>query len=486
MFRQGMLRRRVSPRNVAFVCFGAFVSARLFRRVCFGLINSLRATCEGRRAKRSGCYRETSVADVGVRIAYLVNQYPSVSHSFIRREIAALEAQGFEVERISIRPPPATLVDPADLAESKRTRVLLAGGPLPLVAAWVAAAGAGLGRWLTVLRAAIRLGRRSDRGVARHLIYMAEACRLLRWLRARGGVGHLHAHFGTNPAAVAMFARMLGGPRYSFTAHGPEEFDHPRELSLGEKIAHASAVVAVSDFGRSQLYRWTPWEDWSKVHVVRCGVDAPFLQAGPQPPAGGNRLVCVGRLVPEKGQLLIVDALVALAEEGVSVEMVFAGDGPLRAVIEERLRASGLGHKVRITGWVSNDGVRAELLSARAMVLPSFAEGLPVVLMEALALGRPAITTYVAGIPELVRDKVSGWLIPAGSLAALTGAIKAALAAAPAELGAMGRAGAAAVAERHDAAREAARLATIFGVRGEARADALETTQPVVMKQTAV
>lgn len=398
---------------------------------------------------------------MALKVAYLVNQYPAVSHSFIRREIAALEARDVKVSRFSIRPPPADLVDPADVAEARVTRVLLAAGAVALVAAWLRAFAAAPFKWLAALQAAVRLGRRSDRGVGRHLVYMAEACLLVRWL-AEEEVEHLHAHFGTNPAAVAMLARMLGGPRYSFTVHGPDEFDQPGALSLGDKIAHADAVVAVSDFGRSQLYRWAPLADWKKVHVVRCGVDAAFLAAGPQAITDNRRLVCVGRLAPQKGQLLILDALAALAAEGVSFEVVLAGDGPLRGALERRVRELALDGRVRITGWISNDQVRGELLGARAMLLPSFAEGLPVVLMEALALGRPAITTYVAGIPELIEDGVNGWLIPAGSLAAMTRAIRRALDTSPDALAAMGKAGAAAVAERHDVNREAQRLEVLF------------------------
>jgi len=397
-----------------------------------------------------------------LEVAYLVNQYPAVSHSFIRREILALEAQGVSIQRFSIRPPPSNLVDPADLAEAKKTTALLAGGAWSAIAAWILTAVTRPRSWLKVLRAAIRLGRRSDRGVARHVVYMAEACLLLRRLRERGGVRHLHAHFGTNSAAVAMFARLLGGPPYSFTVHGPEEFDHPQELSLGEKIAHAAAVVAISDFGRSQLYRWISWADWKKVHVVRCGVDDTFLGAGPRPIGNSRRLVCVGRLAEQKGQMLILEALAALAAEKVDVEVVLAGDGPLRGVIEQRARELALGEGLRITGWISNQQVRDELLAARAMLLPSFAEGLPVVLMEALALGRPAISTYVAGIPELIRDGVNGWLIPAGSRDELVRAVRTALATSVADLEEMGRAGAATVAEWHDATKEAARLRQLF------------------------
>lgn len=397
-----------------------------------------------------------------LKVAYLVNQYPAVSHSFIRREIVALEALGVTVERFSIRPPPADLVDPADVAEQARTREILRAGPIALLGALLATAIQAPLAWLGALGATLRLGRLSDRGRLRHLAYLAEACLLLRWLRASGDVGHLHAHFGTNPAAVAMLTRVLGGPPYSFTVHGPEEFDHPVELGLPEKIKHAVAVIAVSEFGKSQLYRWIPHTEWSKVKVVRCGVDAAFLQAGPREIADNHRLVCIGRLSEQKGQLLILDAAAVLAREGIDFELVLAGDGDMRAEVERRIRELGLTGKVRITGWVSNDVVRQELLGARVLLLPSFAEGLPVALMEALALGRPAISTFVAGIPELLENRINGWLIPAGSVSAMVVAMKEALEAPVAELARMGRAGAAAVTARHDSTKEAARLLDVF------------------------
>jgi colanic acid/amylovoran biosynthesis glycosyltransferase len=398
-----------------------------------------------------------------LKVAYLVNQYPHVTHSFIRREIIALEAQGVAVERFSIRRPPVNPVDAGDLSELKKTRTVLGPGAAGrLLTAAVVTVLTAPGAFWRALRGAVRLGRRSERGVLRHLVYLAEACVLRRWMKQAPDIVHLHAHFGTNSAAVAMLTRLLGGPRYSFTVHGPEEYDHPGELSLREKIHHAAAVVGVSDFGRSQLYRWIPYDQWPKVNVVHCGVDAAFLAAGPQPIADNHRMVCVGRLAPQKGQLLILDALAVVAAAGISFEMVLAGDGPMRAVIEQRIRDLGLGASVRITGWVSNDVVRNELLSARLILMPSFAEGLPVALMEALALGRPAITTYVAGIPELVKDRINGWLIPAGARDPLVAAIKEAFQTPAAQLTTMGRAGATAVAERHDVTREAAKLAKMF------------------------
>ncbi len=394
-------------------------------------------------------------------VAYLVNQYPHVSHSFIRREIAGLEASGITVLRFSVRRSPAALVDPADQAEQKRTEVLLAGAAVGLPAAllWVAVTRPQC--WLRAAWLALRMGWRSHEAGLRHLVYLAEACVLVRRLR-RAEVRHLHAHFGTNSTTVALLAHVLGGPPYSFTVHGPEEFDRPESLSLREKIERAAFVAAVSEFGRSQLFRWCDPSHWCKVQVVRCGVDAAFLQAGATPIPPTNRLVCVGRLCEQKGQLRLLEALRQLASSGVPFEMVLAGDGPMRVEAERAIARLGLGRQVQITGWISNATVRKHILDARALVLPSFAEGLPVVIMEALALGRPVVSSSVAGIPELVENGVNGWLVAAGSVEALTAALRQVLEAPVERLAEMGRVGASRVAALHDAAREAARLGRLF------------------------
>jgi colanic acid/amylovoran biosynthesis glycosyltransferase len=396
-----------------------------------------------------------------VRVAYLVNQYPATSHTFIRREILALEAKGVEVLRYSIRPSRDTLATEADRSELARTRFVLSSGPLGLLGALLATA---LTRPLALARAlalAVRLGWRSDRSLPLHLVYLAEACVLVRWLRQAGAV-HLHAHFGTNPAAVAALCRVLGGPPYSFTVHGPEEFDKPEALKLGEKIRGAAFVVAISSFGRSQLYRWSRHADWAKLEVVRCGVDESLLRASTTPVPAAPRLVCVARLSEQKGHLLLVEAAARLAAEGTPFEVVLVGDGPLRSQVEELIHRHHLEDRVRLAGWMSSDQVRGAIEGSRALLLPSFAEGLPVVVMEALALGRPVITTAIAGIPELVESGVTGWLVPAGSVEALVDAMRACLAASPERLAEMGRAGAARVARHHDASREAEKLARLF------------------------
>ena len=212
-----------------------------------------------------------------------------------------------------------------------------------------------------------------------------------------------------------MFAALLCGLPFSFTAHGPEEFERAQAIALPEKIRRAAFVVAISSFCRSQLFRWVDYPHWSKVEIVRCGLDPTFLSGASAPRSSTHRFICVGRLCEEKGQLLLIEAINMLRDRGVHIEMVFAGDGDLRRALEERVHTLGLSG-VRITGWISSDQVRAEIEQARALVLASFAEGLPVVIMEAMALRRPIISTYVAGIPELVTEGESGWLIPAGDV----------------------------------------------------------------------
>ena len=411
----------------------------------------------------------------GLRVAYLVNQYPKVSHSFIRREILALERQGIAVERFAVRASGEKLPDAADRAETERTRYLLQHGLGGVLGAALAMAVSRPARFARALGLALTMWRRSQRTLFHHLAYLAEACRLVQWTDA-ARVDHLHAHFGTNPAEVAMLARELGGPPFSFTVHGPEEFDSPAALGLGEKGRRAAFVVAVSSFGRSQLLRWLPSADWPKAQVVHCGLEPAFHRGAPAAAQAAPRLVCVGRLCEQKGQLLLVQAAKRVVAAGRPLELVLAGDGEMRAEIEALIDRLGLREHVRITGWIANDRVREEILGARALVLPSFAEGLPVVIMEAMALRRPVITTFVAGIPELVQAGECGWLVPAGDVDGLSRAMVDALAAPVEVLARMGEAAHARVLARHDVDTEAAKLAALFAASATARAAARSAT----------
>jgi colanic acid/amylovoran biosynthesis glycosyltransferase len=396
-----------------------------------------------------------------MKVAYLVNQYPKVSHAFIRREIRAVEMAGVAVSRYSLRRAGEQLLDSADCAEAERTQVLQETGALTLVrAVLVVALGAPL-RFVRGLRLALALGGRSPRGRFHHLAYLAEACLLLRGLR-REKIGHVHTHFGTNSATVALLCCALGDVRFSFTAHGPEEFDLAWPWSLRNKIESAAFVVAVSNFGRSQLYRQCGHQHWPRIHVVPCGVDQQFLEGEPSAIREPRRLLCIGRLAEQKGQLLLIEALARLQRAGRDPHLTLIGEGELRAELEQAIAAHGLQGNVEMVGSADGRTIRRALDDACALVLPSFAEGLPVVIMEAMARGRPVLSTYVAGIPELVQPGQNGWLVPAGSVEALATAMQAILDAPVEQLAELGRRGRALVAEQHDIGRIGERLAGLL------------------------
>lgn len=360
---------------------------------------------------------------MSLRVAYLVNQYPRTSHTFIRREIAALEKLGVRVARFSVRGSPEALTNPDDLAEQERTMRLLDHKRLLVISTLLALVFRPL-KFLRALGLVWRLARGAPRELGKALAYLAEAC-LLRRNLARVGARHLHVHFGTNPASVALLCRVLGGPSYSFTAHGPEEFDRPEALLLPEKIASAAFVVGVSSFGKSQLMRWAHPADWDKIAVVRCGVDEVWFEGARGVDAASRRLVSVGRLSGQKGQHILVAAAAELARTH-DFELRVIGDGELRASLEKAIERAGIGERVELLGWANEATIRDELDQARAFVLPSFAEGLPVALMEGMARRRPAIVTYVAGMPELLTTD-AGWLVPAGAIEELVRAMAEAL-----------------------------------------------------------
>jgi glycosyltransferase involved in cell wall biosynthesis len=384
-----------------------------------------------------------------------------VSHSFIRREILALEQLGFEIMRISLRGWERELADEEDRIERERTRYVLREPALTLLFSVARALVERPARLMRALGIAWKMSRSSERPFAVHLAYVVEACRIELWLR-KAGTKHLHAHFGSNSAEVAMLVRTLGGPPWSFTAHGPEEFEKATLWGLAEKVRRCSFVVTVSSYGRAQIYRLVDPQYWHKVHVVHCGLDALFLAEPPMRKPSRNRIVCVGRLSSQKGHPLLLQAAQYLAALGIDFHLVLAGDGELRPEIEAQISEYKLADKIEITGWISGKQVRDEMLSAQALVLPSFAEGLPVVIMEAMALRRPVIATFVAGIPELVRSGENGWLVPAGDVAALVDAIRTCLEAPVEMLSRMGEAARIRVLYQHDVNKEAAKLQKLF------------------------
>lgn len=390
-----------------------------------------------------------------MRLAYLCNVYPAVSHTFIRREIEGVESAGHEVHRFSLRPAPRDLRDEADVGEASRTEAVLALGILPLVRDAVALLATRPRKSASAIASAWRLSGPGAGVKLRHAAYWLEAAWLVRRMK-RLRIEHLHAHFATNPAAVAVIAQAWGGPPFSLTIHGSEEFDAPVALGLPAKIKAATFVAAISSYTRSQLMRWSDPKDWDKIEVIRCGLDEGFLTAPVEPvQANSTEFVCVARLCNPKGLPLLIAACDRLRSSGEQFTVTLVGDGELRGELEREIRRRQLQSIVSIAGVCTAAEVRDHLLRGRAFVLPSFAEGLPVVIMEALALSRPVITTSIGGIPELI-DRECGWLIPAGSEDALVEAMSAVLHASPEELRAKGAVGRERVRRLHDARKTAA------------------------------
>jgi colanic acid/amylovoran biosynthesis glycosyltransferase len=385
-----------------------------------------------------------------------------------------------QVARFAVRGWKEPLPDAEDRSERDRTRYVLRAGPAGLLLATLATLAREPRRFLAALALAVRTSRDSDRPLLYHLVYLIEACQVLRWLR-ESDIQHIHAHFGTNSTDVAMLVNALGGPPYSFTVHGPEEFY--RAVGLRDKIARAAFVVTISSFCRSQTLLWSRFSDWPKIRLVRCGIEKSFYEGARAPTNTAARMICVGRLAPEKGHLVLIEALAQLARRGVQCELVFAGDGPLRGQLEELIALYGLEDRVRITGWISSSQVRDELLAARVLIQPSFAEGLPVVLMEAMALQLPVIATYIAGIPELVVNGESGWLVPAASAEALAAAIEQCLSRTTAELQTMGRLGQARVIANHAIDTEAEILAELFSSAATVAPPGAVSPHPAAVKQ---
>jgi len=401
-------------------------------------------------------------AELAGQVAYLTNRYPSPSHSFIRREIVALEAAGWQVHRFAHRGSEVPLIDPADMREVGQTCVLL---DLPL-----ATLASAVLMWLierpvdtvAAIALAMRMAWNGDRRYVAHAAYFVMACALARRLRELR-CAHVHAHFGTNPAAVACLANRVCRLRYSVTFHGPHEFAPDQKLSLREKIGAAFFVAAVSDAGLQQLSRRHA-EFADRFLLVPCGLDAKWLEAPAREDRPCMDFVCVARLDQQKDPLLLLQAVVLLVRRGLPFRLKIAGDGSLRKQMDAYLAEHGLGRHVLLLGWQTQQQVFEHLSAARALVLSSHDEGLPVAIMEAFSLGVPAIAPDVGAVRELVETGASGWLVPRGDPNLLADAMHACLLATSAELGHMGAEARRRI-QAHDVRASARTLAALFAVR---------------------
>jgi glycosyltransferase involved in cell wall biosynthesis len=393
-------------------------------------------------------------------VAWIAGQYPRATDTFIMREVAGLRALGVDVRTFSIRRTgPEHLVGPEQRAEAAGTTHVLEAAKRPGEALRAHIVGWRAPRpYLRSLRDAWATAAPGLRGRAYNLIYWHEAVVLAALLRSMGVV-HLHCHIAKAACTVARLAAPLAGVTWSFTLHGPDDLEEPGQWALRDKIARADHVACISSYARSQAMFHSRPRDWDKLHVVHCGIEpARYDRSGDlaaEAPPGS--LLFVGRLAAAKGVPVLLGALRIALGRDPSLTLTLVGDGPERPGLE----ALAQGLPATFLGTRNQAEVAALLARHRALVLPSFAEGVPVVLMEAMASGRPVVTTRIAGIAELVEDGVSGRVVPPGEEEALAEAILEVLA--DEGLGRrMGEAGRARVRAEFDSRREAGRMAALL------------------------
>lgn len=397
-------------------------------------------------------------------LAYLNSEYPSLSHTFIEREIRHLREAGVEVRTFSVRrTSAASAPGETNAAAAAATISLQTGAGSTIVAALAAAASRPLG-FLRALAASQRLSPGGVAARARHAAYAVQGAILARHLR-RLRIEHVHVHMANNGAAIAMMAcqadRSLS---YSLSIHGSAEFFHVDSWTLAPKVEGAEFVRCISHFCKAQVMTWTDPDAWRRFHIVRCGIDPQAFAPRPPREPGPLRLLTVGRLHPIKGYNVLLEACRLLADRRVPFELVMVGDGPMSSRLVETVERLGLSGHVTFAGGVPQERIQAHFDRADAMVVSSFMEGVPVVLMEAMAKELGVVSTRVGGIGELVSHGESGWLVDAGSAESLAEGIRR-YAADPDLCRVHGRVGRRRVIESYDIAASARAMAELFRAR---------------------
>jgi colanic acid/amylovoran biosynthesis glycosyltransferase len=357
-----------------------------------------------------------------MRIGYLTNHYPRATDTFIQREVAALRTKGFEVRTFSVRRPGSEHDVSAEVAAEKRaTHYILPAGPFRVLYANAAAFLRAPRGYLAALGQALRTSRPGLRGLALQMAYFQEAVVLSLELR-RQGITHLHNHGGDNSGTVTLLAAELTQLGYSITIHGPHIFFDPTHWALREKLRQARFIACISHYCRSQVMLFSDPEDWERLKLVRCGIDVErYLYAEVRGQV--RQLFYAGRLAVEKGLPILFESLRILQARGYDLQLTLAGGGEDRDKLEQLASELGISQRVAFVGYLGQEEVREHLRRSDIFILPSFAEGVPVSLMEAMACGVPVLSTYVGGIAELVETGETGLLVPAGDSNVLSEAI---------------------------------------------------------------
>ena len=347
-------------------------------------------------------------------IAYLCSEYPAVSHTFIYREIESLRKAGMTVHTASIRKPSnLQFMTAAEQDEAAKTLMVLATPPPLMAKAHLHSLIKNPVGYLRMAFEASKLLFKGPKSPVKAMAYFVEAGILLEWMH-RHGMTHIHEHFGNPTAIVAILMKTYGSISYSISVHGPDIFYAVDSALLAEKIQKATFVRCISYYCRSQIMRISDSENWNRQHIVRCGVDPDLYVVRPDPGNKVPNIICVGRLVPAKGQHILLEACLLLKREGVQFHLTIIGEGPDQLSLEKFVIMNDLKDVVSFTGVLGQDKVRQHYDKADLFVLASFAEGVPVVLMEAMAKEIPVISTRITGIPELIEHGQDGLLATPG------------------------------------------------------------------------
>jgi colanic acid/amylovoran biosynthesis glycosyltransferase len=415
---------------------------------------------------------ETSVRHTSQpQLTYLISCYPAITHTFILREILALRELGCIVRTVSIKSPERSSDGLTSVEEAERQQTFYVKGRGLRRIAWdhLKCFTSRPLRYLAGLWFTVRLCGLAFQYLPNYLLYFAEAIVVGEWMR-RKDLDHLHVHFANAGSTVALIISKVYPVQYSMTVHGPDEFYAEVFYRLKEKTRGASFICCISQFCRGQLMKASSIDDWHKFEVCPLGVDPNWFHPGQAPVEQEFGVCCVGRLVAAKGQAVLLEAAAALLNRGKRVHVHLIGDGPDRKALQELIIRHNITENVTFHGSVNQDRLRSLLAEASVFVLPSFAEGVPVSLMEAMAMEIPCISTVTAGIPELISSGVNGILVPPSDAASLAEALEM-LIGNPEYRLKLGRAGRRKIMEQYNLQDNARRLACVFARRLAVRSD---------------
>lgn len=407
-------------------------------------------------------------ASASRRMAYLSAQHPMLSMIFIVREIAQLEQLGFDIEIASVNDAdrPRDKLTSVEAAQADKTYYIKAHGLSGALAAHAHALWTRPLRYLRGWRYALSLAGLDLRALAMQCLYLTEALMLGRWMQRRQ-LAHVHVHLGSQPATVGLLAKQVFDIGLSITVHGADEFYDAWRQHLAQKVAHADFIVCISDFARSQLMFVSESRHWHKLVVSRLGIDVTLFQPRAYTRTRAEQpfhILCVGRLSPAKGQQLLIEAVARLRSMGRPVSLDIVGAGVNMPVLQALVQEHRLADVVTLSGPVNQDRIREHYQRADCFAMASFAEGVPVVLMEAMSMQIPCVTSHITGIPELITHDETGLLTPPSNVAGLIEQLDR-LIADPALARRLGEAARLQVQQHYDLQGNAVKLAAIFTER---------------------